>query len=58
MSVFREIVEIWAVFRSSKNVKLVEHKHVIHHFKTCDLEITNINLFNEIFKFRDFKRDL
>ena len=44
MSAFYEIVEILAIFKSSKNDKLVEHKHVIHHFKICDLEITDIKI--------------
>ena len=41
-----------------KNFKLLEHKHIIYHFEAGDLAIPNIyNLFREIFKFREDKRN-
>ena len=40
-----------------KNIKLIEHKHVIYHFKARDIDIKNIyNFLREIFKFLDFKK--
>ena len=40
-----------------KNFKLLEHEHIIYHFKAGDLEIPNIyNLFREKFKFRGFTK--
>ena len=31
-----------AIFGSWKNFKLLEHKHIIYHFESRDLEIPNI----------------
>ena len=42
MSNFREIGGIQAIFGNSKNFKLLEYKHIIHHFEARDLEIPNI----------------
>ena len=42
MSNFREVVGFQAIFGSSKNFKLLEHKHIIYHFEAGDLEILNI----------------
>ena len=42
MSNFREIGGIRAFSEVRKNFKLLEHKHIIHHFEAGDLEISNI----------------
>ena len=47
MSNFCEMVEM----EVRKHFKLLQHKHIVHHFEACDLETPN--LFREISKFRE-----
>ena len=42
MNDFREIVEFRPFSGVRKNIKLIEHKHVMYQFKACDMEITNV----------------
>ena len=50
----RNLGHFW---KFKKKFKLLEHKHIIYHFETGDLEIHNIcNLFREKFKFRGFTK--
>ena len=38
-----------------KNVRLLEHKHIIYHFEAGDLEIPNISFVSRNIKFREDK---
>ena len=40
-----------------KNIELMEHKHVICHFKACDMEITNIQFVSRKIQILHFKKD-
>ena len=58
MSDFCETVEIWAIFRFRKNIKLIKHKHVTSGIilKHVIWRLQIYNLFREMFKFRDFEK--
>ena len=42
MTDFPDLGQIWAISERSKNIRLLECKQIVSHFKARDLEIPNL----------------